>query len=105
MIYNDFASSGSDSPVVSATTPIVDSAKELRTKSHNDYSTSERTLNEPALHASPLTASRIFGEAMGVPVSGQYGTMMGLAHHSPLLYPTKAGILRDMMSDDESITL
>lgn len=28
--------------------------------------------------------------AMGVPVSGLYGTMMGLPHHFPLLFPSIA---------------
>lgn len=56
MTDNDFASSGSDSPVVTATTPILDSVIELKTKSHHDCSTSRVTLNESAaLHVSPLS--------------------------------------------------
>ena len=40
-----------------------------------------------ALHASPLTVVVALGDAIGVPVYGQYGTIVGLAERSLQLFP------------------
>lgn len=69
----------SSSPVASLNSPVVHHVRERRTKSHHDCSTSGRTSEEPAMRASPLTAITALGSALGVPVYGQYGTMVGLA--------------------------
>lgn len=48
--------STSSSRVVSDNSPLEDTARELRIKSHNGCSISGRHNNEPALRASPLGA-------------------------------------------------
>lgn len=68
----------------------MDTLRELRTKSYHDYSTSGRTNEEPAVHASPITAITALVSALGVPVYGQYGTIVGLVERSPLLFPQQA---------------
>lgn len=96
MSDSDFNSgSSSSSRVVSIDSLVVDNARELGTKSHNDYSTFGRTSAEPTLHASPLTTVVAFGNALGVPVYGQYGTMVGLAERSHHLFsPAKTSSSR-----------
>ena len=39
------------------------------------------------MRASPLTSITALGSALGVPIYGQYGTMVGLAERPPLLFP------------------
>lgn len=89
MIDSDFNSdSTSSSSVGPVNSPVVDSARELRTKSQNDCSTSRRNNeDEPALRASPLGAVVALGNALEMSVFGQYGTMVGLAERSPQLFP------------------
>lgn len=75
MIDSDFNSdSTSSSPVVSANSPVVDNIGERRTKSHHDYRTFGKTKEELTVRAFVL-------------VYGQYGTVVGLAECSPLLFP------------------
>ena len=64
MTYSDFSSDCSSSPVVFANSPIVELTRECRTKSHHDCSTFGRVIEEPVLHASPLTFVRDLGEAI-----------------------------------------
>lgn len=84
MTDSDFNSdSTSSSPVVSVNSPVVDNARELRTKSHNDCSTLSQNNEELTLRASPIGSIVALGNALGVPVYDQYGTIVGLAEHSP----------------------
>lgn len=88
MTDSDFNSdSTSSSPVVSVNSPVVDNARELRTKSHNDCSTLSQNNEELTLRASPIGSIVALGNALGVPVYDQYGTIVGLAEHSPQLFP------------------
>lgn len=88
MIDCDFNSnSTSSSPVVSANSLVVDHIRESRTNSHHDYNTSGRTNEEPAVGASPFTAITGLRSVLGVPVYGEYETMVGLVERSPLLFP------------------
>lgn len=88
MTDSDFNSSSTSSNlVVSAHSPVVDLTRERRSKSHHDYSTSGRATEESVVHASPLTAITTLGHALRVPVSDQYGTMVGLAERSPYSFP------------------
>ena len=68
----------SDSSRVSTSWPVVDLTRELMIKYDHECSTSVRVLKEPVLHASPLTDVRALGEAIGVPISGHYGTRIGV---------------------------
>lgn len=88
MIDSDFNfDSTSSSLIVSADSPVVDYARERRIKSYHDCSTSGRINEEPIVHASPLTVITALGNAIGVLVYGKYGTIVGLAERSPLLFP------------------
>ena len=75
----------SDSTSSSSIELVNSPAVNVRKKSQNDCSTSGR--DEPALHASPLGVVVGLGNALEVPVYGQYGTMVGLAERSPELFP------------------
>lgn len=76
-------SSTSSSPLVSASSPVIDIDNERRTKNRHECSTFDRTNEEPALRASPLGAVVALGDALGAP----HRTMMGLVERSPVLFP------------------
>lgn len=82
-----FDCSLSSSPVVSASTLVIDNDFERRTKNRHDCSTSGRDTEEPALRVSPLGSLVALGDALGVPTYDQYRTMVGIAEHSPQLFP------------------
>lgn len=96
MTDSDINSDSSSSRSVGyVNSPVIDHARELRTKSQNDCSTSVKCDDEPALRASPLGVVVGLGHVLGVPVYDQYGTMVGLTERSPKLFPPLNLPLRD----------
>lgn len=71
------------------TSPRATPTSEHRVDSQNGCSTSGRQDVEPAIHASPL--KMVLGQAGAL---GQYGTMRGLAEHSPELFPAGSSPVR-----------
>lgn len=83
----NYSDSTSSSPIASLNSPIVDTPILRRTKRHYDFSKSGRAIEEPVVHASPFTVVVALRNSNGVPVYGQYWTMVRLAKCSPLLFP------------------